>query len=128
LGDALGMDGSAQSSPKSEAVKAKRRKWSEEERDRIVRASLQAGTTVEAVARVYGVNASQIYDWRKQHRQKVRKGKRSVLLPVQVAEAVPAAETKQERSVVIEARSIRVTVSGCIDAAVICAVLERLAG
>lgn len=123
------MDGSAQSSPKPEAVGAKRRKWSEEERDRIVRASLQAGTTVEAVARIYGVNASQIYDWRKQHRQMVGKGKRSVLLPVQVKEGAPVEpETKQECRVVIEARSVRVTVSGCIDAAVICAVLERLAG
>jgi len=128
LGDASGMGGSAQSSPKSETVRPKRRKGSDEERQRIVQASLQAGTSVEAVAGIYGVNASQIYDWRKQHRRRVGKGKRSVLLPVQVVEAVPAAETKQERSVVIEARSIRVTVSGSIDAAVICAVLERLAG
>jgi transposase-like protein len=122
------MDGSAQNSSTAEPLRAKRRKWSEEERDRIVRASLQAGTTVEAVARIYGVNASQIYDWRKQHRQRVQKGKRSVLLPVQVAETVPAAETKQERSVVIEGRSVRVSMSGGMDAAIICAVLERLAG
>ena len=113
----MGMDESAQSSPKPEAVGAKRRKWSEEERDRIVRASLQAGTTVEAVARVYGVNASQIYGCRKQHRQKVGKGKRSVLLPVHVEEGIPAAisEAKQECSVVIEARSVRVTMSGSVD-------------
>jgi transposase len=124
------MDGSAQSSPKSEAVRPKRRKWSAEERQRIVQASLQAGTSVEAVARIYGVNASQLYDWRKQHRQRVGKGKRSVLLPVHVAEGAPIVmpETKQECSVVIEARSVRVTMSGCIDAAVICTVLERLAG
>jgi transposase len=122
------MDGSAQNSSTSEPLRAKRRKWSEEERDRIVRASLQAGTTVEAVARVYGVNASQVYDWRKQHRQKVRKGKRSVLLPVQVEGPSVGPETKQECSVVIEARSVRVSMSGGIDAAVICAVLERLAG
>jgi transposase len=124
------MDASGQSSTKSEGVRPKRRKWSAEERQKIVQASLQAGTTVSAVARGYGVNASQIYDWRKQQRPRVQKGKRSVLLPVRVAEAVPAAvaEAKQECSVVIEARSIRVTVNGSIDAAVICAVLERLAG
>ena len=124
------MDRSAQNSSTSEPLRAKRRKWSEEERDRIVRAFLQAGTTVEAVARVYGVNASQIYDWRKQYRQRVQKGKRSVLLPVHVAEGAPIVmpETKREGSVVIEARSVRVTMSGCIDAAVICTVLERLAG
>lgn len=124
------MNGSDQSSSNAEAVKPKRRKWSVEERQRIVQASLQAGTTVEALARMYGVNASQIYDWRKQHRPRVQKGKRSVLLPVHVAEAVPVVvpAAKQECSVVIEARSIRVTVNGSIDAAVICTVLERLAG
>jgi transposase len=124
------MDGSAQSSTKSEAVRPKRRKWSIEERQRIVQASLQAGTTVDAVARIYSVHASQIYDWRKQHRQRVQKGKRPVLVPVHVAEAVPVAVAgaKQECSVIIEARSVRVTVNGCIDAAVICTVLERLAG
>ena len=124
------MDGSAQSSTKSEAEKPKRRKWSEEERRRIVQASMKAGTTVDVVARVYGVHASQIYDWRKEHRQRIQESKRSVLLPVQVAEGVPAIapEAKQECSVVIEARSVRVTVSGCIDAAVICTLLEHLAG
>jgi hypothetical protein len=52
------------------------------------------------------------------------------LIPVHVAEAAPLAVpgAKRECSVVIEARSVRVTVNGCIDAAVICAVLERLAG
>jgi transposase len=122
------MDGAAQNSSTAEPLRAKRRKWSEEERDRIVRASLQGGTTVEAVARVYGVNASQIYEWRKQHRQRVRKGKRSVLLPVQVEGPPVGPESKQECSVVIEARSVRVTMSGCIDAAVICTVMEHLAG
>jgi transposase-like protein len=124
------MDGIAQSSSKPETVKAKRRKWSVEERQRIVQASLKAGTTVDTVARVYGVNPSQIYDWRKQHRKRIQEGKRSVLLPVQVAEglAAGASEAKQECSVVIEARSVRVSVSGCIDAAVICTMLGCLAG
>lgn len=82
------MDGSAQSRPKSEAVRPKRRKASGEERKRIVQASLQAGTSVEAVARIYGVNASQIYDWRKQQQQRVGKGK--PIHPVsRIAELLP---------------------------------------
>jgi transposase len=124
------MDGTAQSSSKPEAVKPKRRQWSEEERQRIVQASLKAGTTVDAVARVYGVHASQIYDWRKQHRQKMKADKRSVLVPVQVTESAPvgAPKTKQEcNSVIIEARSVRVTVNGSIDAVVIATLLECLA-
>jgi hypothetical protein len=60
----------------------------------------------------------------------VQDGKRSVLLPVHMAEGilVAAAETKQECSVVMEARSVQVIMSGCIDAAVIRTRLECLAG
>ena len=130
MGDASGMDGSVQSSSKPEAVRAQRRKWTMAERQRIVQASLKAGTTVESVARVYGVNPSQIYDWRKQHRQRIQQGKRSALLPVQVAEGLNSgtSEAKPESSVVIEGRGVRVTMNGCIDAALICRVLECLAG
>ena len=128
MGDASGMDGTAQGS-KVEAVKTERRKWTTAERERIVQPSLKAGTTVDTVARVYGVNPSQIYDWRKQHRQRIQQGKRSALLPVQVEGLNSgASEAKPESSVVIEGRGMRVTMNGCIDAAVICRVLECLAG
>ena len=123
------MEEPAQNSSKSEVVKP-RRHWSEAERQRIVQASLKGGTTVEAVARLYGVHASQIYDWRKQQRQKMKAEKRSVLVPVQVTESatVAAPETKEQcNSVVIEARSVRVTLNGSIDAAVVATVLECLA-
>lgn len=120
------MEESAQSSSRSEVIKPQRRQWSEEERRRIVQASLKAGTTVEAVARLYSVHASQIYDWRKQHRQKVKTEKRSVLVPVQITAS--ALETKEQcNSIIIEARSVRVTLNGSIDAAVVATVLERLA-
>ena len=124
------MDGSAQASSKPEAVKAQRRKWTMAERQRIVQASLKAGTTVESVARVYDVNPSQVHKWRKQHRQRMQANKRSALLSVQVAEVVAAGapEAKQECNVTMEARGVRVTVSGCLDAAVICRLLECLAG
>ena len=123
------MDGSAQSN-KAEVVKAERRKWATRERQRIVQASLKAGTTVDSVARVYGVNPSQIHKWRKQYRQRIQQSKRSALLPVQVAAGVAAAapEVEQECRVILEARGVRVTVGGCIDAAVICRLLESLAG
>ena len=129
MGDASGMDGSAQSN-KAEAAKAERRKWTTAERQRIVQASLKAGTTVDTVARVYGVNPSQIHKWRKQYRQRIQQSKRSALLPVQVAAGVAAAapEVEQECRVILEARGVRVTVGGCIDAAVICRLLESLAG
>lgn len=81
LDDALRTEELAQSSSKSEVIKPNRQ-WSKEDRQRIVRASLKAGTTVNAVAQLYGVQASQIYDWRKQHRR-MKAEKRSVLVAVQ---------------------------------------------
>jgi transposase len=87
------MDTSTQADSKSRELGTKRRKWSPEERETIVRASLKKGTTVDAVARLYGVNPSQIYDWRKQARQAVQQAKAAMLIPVQVAESVQAART-----------------------------------
>lgn len=120
------MDVSSQSSNSSQAIEPTRRKWSVEERLRIVQASLKKGTTVDTVAKVYGVHASQLYDWRKQHRQGLLKDKAAALIPVHVLEvdacAVP--EPKQDGTVVIGAR---VTISGGTDVAVIRIVLDCLA-
>jgi transposase len=123
------MDASSQSSNGPPPKEPPRRKWSVEERLRIVQASLKKGTTVDAVAKVYGVHASQLYDWRKQHRQGLLKDKTAALVPVQVAEADLCAvpEPKQDGRVVIEARGARVTISGGMDIAIIRMVLDCLA-
>lgn len=84
---------------------------------------------MDAVAKVYGVHASQLYDWRKQHRQGLLGNKVAALLGVQVAEVRPCAEPepKPDVGVVIETRGARVTISGGIDVAVIRMVLDCLA-
>jgi len=123
------MDGTSQSSNSSQGIKTTR-KWSVEDRLRMVQASLNKGTTVDAVAKVYGVHASQLYDWRKQHRQGLLRDKTAALVPVQVAEADACAvpeQLKQNGSVVIEARGARVTISGSTDVVVIRTVLDCLA-
>jgi transposase len=125
------MDASSQSSTSTQAVESPRRKRSVEERVRIVTASLKKGTTVDAVAKVYGVHASQLYEWRKQHRQGLLRDKVAALLPVQVAEAdppaVPESQPPQDGRLVIEARGVRVTISGGLDATIIRTVLGCLA-
>jgi transposase len=45
-----------------------RRRWSEEDKRRLVAETLAAGGTVHGVARRYGVNTSQLFTWRKQIR------------------------------------------------------------
>ncbi len=128
LRHALEMDAVVESSNGSQAVEGKQRKWSVEDRLRIVQASLKNGTTVNAVAKIYGVHPSQIYDWRKQYYAGKQSAKTARLLPVQVSEAAQsgATETNQSCGVVIEARSTRVTFNGSIDVAVVRAVLECL--
>jgi transposase len=122
------MDASSQTSNGTEGVEVMRRKWSLEDRQRIVQASLKSGTTVNVVAKVCGVHPSQIYDWRKQYRQEKQRSKTALLLPVQVTETVQseAPEGRQPGGVVIEARSARVTLNGHVDVAMIRAVLECL--
>ena len=123
------MNASTAAESKSQAADSERRQWSEEERELIVRASLNKGTTVNAVARLYGVQPWQIYDWRKKAREAAQQSKAAVLLPVHVTEGHGAEKLspKQGCSVVIEAQCTRITMTGCIDAIVVRAVLECLA-
>src|SRR5215210_404748 len=44
----------------------RRRRWSDEEKARIVAESLDPATTSSAVARRYGLHASQLFVWRQQ--------------------------------------------------------------
>jgi transposase-like protein len=114
---------------KSQPGHTKRKQWSDEERDLIVRASLKKGTTVNAVARLYGVQPWQIYDWRRKARQAAQQSKAATLIPVHVTEPDHAdkVEPKQSCSVLIEAQSARITITGLIDANVVRTVLECLA-
>lgn len=107
---------------------ANRRMWSVEERATIVRASLKKGVTVDAVSKLYGVNASQVYEWRKRARQTGQQAKMSSLLPVRVAEAVLPGEIdlKASGGVLIEAQAIRVTITGPVEASVLRTILECL--
>jgi transposase len=122
------METSMQAEGKSRVAETGRRKWSVEEREVMVRASLKKGTTVNAVAQLYGVNPSQIYDWRKQARQAAQQVKTAALVPVQVSDDVEAGgvEAKQSCSVLIEAKSARITITGSMNASVVRVILECL--
>lgn len=91
----------------------------------MVRASLKAGTTVSSVAELYGVNPSQIYDWRKQARQEKQQKKPAALIPVHVADDAEEGSI-QSCSVVIEAQNARITITGQVNGAVVQMILECL--
>ena len=84
---------------------------------------------MNTVARLYGVQPWQIYDWRKKARQAATQSKTATLVPVHVTEPDQAdtVEPRQSCSVVIEAQSKRITITGLIDAVVVRTVLECLA-
>lgn len=67
-----------------------RRRWAAAEKRRIVEQTLVAGGSVARVARAHGVNANQVFQWRRQYRRGLLgSGKTEAvnLLPVRVTEA-----------------------------------------
>ncbi|WFU66712.1 transposase [Bradyrhizobium brasilense] len=44
----------------------RRRRWSQDEKERLVAASLEPGANVSEVARVAGLHVSQLFRWRKE--------------------------------------------------------------
>lgn len=65
----------------------RRRRWSREEKERLIAASLETGVSVSEVARSAGIHVSQLFRWRKDLCDRVDAGS-SQLVPVEI---VPAA-------------------------------------
>ena len=101
----------------------------------LVERSLQPGASVAQLAREQGVNANQIFNWRKAYRagllEECTEGVR--LLPVRVSEAATpeAAAACAERPgasgrLVLERQGCRLIIEGQPDPAVLAQVLEAL--
>ena len=67
------------------------RSWPEELKREIVAASLEPGASVAVVARRYGVNANQLFSWRKLFRDGLLAQSGPALVPVTVAVGSPDA-------------------------------------
>jgi len=125
---------------------SQRRYRSAEEKRRIVEATLAADVSVATVARQHGVNANQVFAWRKLYQSgllgpSVREAEtdESRLLPVAVVEdaAAVGGEPAEEQTAPAGASStgaihiefpgrVLVSVEGCADPALVRAVLESL--
>jgi transposase len=44
----------------------KRRRWTSDEKQRLLAEAEQVGNTISSIARKYGISASQVFNWRKQ--------------------------------------------------------------
>ena len=116
-----------------------RRRWSEEDKRRLVAETFGPGATVHGIARRHGVSPSQLFAWRKLYR--VRAGIEHAVpasgvpgfaaveitpaTPPSVADAVPAPSGLIEIEL---AHGDRVRISGAPDPAVVAAALRSLAG
>ena len=110
---------------------SKRRYRSKQERRQVVEETLQPGASVAVIARQHGVNANQVFHWRKLYRE----GRLDVvpaapqLLPVQIAEVMridPPPAKLYSGVIVVEVGRARVRIEGAVDAESLRLVLERV--
>ncbi|MER8665446.1 transposase [Mesorhizobium sp. M1148] len=67
----------------------RRRRWSREEKERLVAATFEPGASVSEIARSAGIHVSQLFRWRKELCQ-ISAPSVPQLVPVEVVEALPA--------------------------------------
>ncbi|MER9845540.1 transposase [Mesorhizobium australicum] len=67
----------------------RRRRWSREEKERLVAATFEPGGSVSEIARSAGIHVSQLFGWRKELCQ-ISAPSVPQLVPVEVVEALPA--------------------------------------
>ena len=104
----------------------RRRRWSLEEKARIVAESLDPVTTASAVARRYGLHASQLFVWRQQLQRRASSAETSGgpgFVPVLLAEDSPApAEAGGRMEIALGTAVVRVGAD--VDATALRRVLE----
>ena len=117
------------------ATRRSRRRWSTEEKARVVRESLRPGERVGEVARRYGISRWQLSTWRSLARQ----GKLAVASSAEPVGVEPQPQsafatlevdsaTGPVGSVVIEAREVTVRLDGEIDASRVAEIASALRG
>lgn len=116
-----------------------RRRHSLEEKRRVVEETLEPGASVARVARAHGVNANQVFAWRRLYRQGLLErinGRVAGLLPVHVVETPTANQAAGSRSasrtplglIQVELPKGHLRINGRVDAEALRVVLEKLLG
>ena len=104
----------------------RRRRWTDEDKARIVAESLDPATTSSAVARRYGLHASQLFVWRQQLQRRALTAETSEapgFVPVLLAEDSPApAEAAGRMEIALGPAVVRVGAD--VDATALRRVLE----
>ena len=113
--------------------KVKRRFRSKQERRQIAEESLQPGTSVAVVARRHGVNANQVFLWRKLYQKGLLDAKPSSaqLLPVRIAQVIDDSagdrmSAHYSGTIHLELGRTRVRLEGSVDPGSLRLILEHL--
>jgi len=138
-----GNTGGEASLTNTSADHEKRQRRSKQERRRIVEETLEAGASVARVARAHGVNANQVFQWRKLYHRGLLEVEASPtgLLPVKicaVGEGGAVASAKElivrrprparSGTIHVELAKARLRIEGEADSSSLRAVLECLLG
>ena len=126
--------GAAQSAEKMVTLKSGRTRLfrSKQERRQIVEETLKPGASVALVARAHGVNANQVFAWRRMYRDgQLESGTLTSLLPVQISDAIPTQSQRKSKSmrrgvIDIDLGHARVRIEGVADPECVCAALQSL--
>jgi transposase len=124
-----------------ERIAEKRVRRSKQERRRIVEATIGTGVSIARVARAHGVNANQVYAWRRLYEKGLlgpSPGNQAALVPVRITESsvadTPAGSSNQtlrhtpSGAIQIEFARARVHIEGTPEPATLRTVLECLLG
>jgi transposase len=96
---------------------SRRRRWSDDERTRILAESFEPGANVSAVARRHGVNGGLLHYWRKQARTRAREAAQAdapLFIPVAIAKASGDAVDETPRLLSSRGRMIEIETGGAL--------------
>jgi transposase len=110
---------------------SKRRYRSKRERRQIVEETLRPGASVAVIARRHGVNANQVFHWRKLYREGLLdvEPPAAQLVPVRIAEVMSGEQPPAKLCagvIVVEVGRARIRIEGSVDAEALRLVLERV--
>ncbi len=108
-----------------EASVTKRQCRSKQERRNIVEETFQPGASVAVIARSHGVNANQIFHWRKLYREGRLDVAPTQFMPVRINEVVEACP--RDGVIRIELGRTRIHIEGSIDPTALRMILEHAA-
>ena len=108
----------------------KRRYRSKQERRAVVEETLRPGASVAVIARRHGVNANQVFQWRKLYREgRLDAEPAAHLVPVRITEVVSDDRPPAKLCagvIVVEVGRARIRVEGSVDAEALRLILERI--